>query len=191
VNIEYSPNSDFIFGIAAIVTILFASFLFASAWLSVDNRGVSKIDDVRHIEGLDEIDNIEKIDETYELSEIGLTDKQKQQIMNEKSVTTKKELTIDDTVALTTDSGSYIVNVKTIHPTILVELIMSLVSFILFFCMIFVPNILDNRFWRDVFQLFAVGGSIVSISFVCAFFTVIFFVCAFFTVLFYYWDYEI
>jgi hypothetical protein len=169
VNIEHSPNSDFIFGIAAIVTILFASFLFASAWLSVDNKGVSKIDDVRHIEGFDEIDNIEKIDETYELSEIGLTDKQEQHIMDEKDVTTKNEIH-SGTVVLKTDTGLYIANTEWSHPNILTEIIMSLVSFILFFCMMFVPIILDNRFLYDVLQVAAVGGSMLS-SIFCMMFT--------------------
>jgi hypothetical protein len=58
--------------------------MIASAGSSAQSKHSYKIDDVRHIEGLDEMDNIENIDKTYLLSESGLTDKQKQQIMDEK-----------------------------------------------------------------------------------------------------------
>jgi hypothetical protein len=152
---------------ASIIIALFAYFMFASAWLSVDANGVSKIDDVKHIEGLDEIDNIEKIDETYELSEIGLTNKQEQQIMDEKDITTKNEIH-SGTVVLKTDTGLYIAYTERVYPNILTETIMSLVSFILFFCMMFVPIILDNRFLWDALQVVATGGSIIS-SLFCIF----------------------
>jgi hypothetical protein len=166
-SIKSPPNSDFTLGIVIITITLFASLLFVSAALSVNSKHSYKIDDVRHIEGLDEIDNIEEVRETYELSEIGLTNKQEQQIMDEKSVTMKKELKIDagQTVALTTDNGSYIAHTAWAFPNILTETITSLVSLILFFCMIFVPIILDSRFLCDVLRVVAVVSSIISFTF--------------------------
>jgi hypothetical protein len=112
--------------------------LFVSAALSVESERSYKIDNVRHAEKFNDIDNIEDIDESHKLSEIGLTNKQEQQIMDEKSVTTKNKLEIDSgqTIALTTDSGAYIVYVETTYPDTL--RVMTLVCFMLFFCIFLV-----------------------------------------------------
>jgi hypothetical protein len=92
------------------------------------------------VERLDEVDDMSDINKAYELSEIGLTDKQKQQIMNEKSVTITREgksatMTNElkymngQTVALTTDSGSYIADVENIYINMsLMEMMMISVS---------------------------------------------------------------
>jgi hypothetical protein len=137
----------------------------------VQNEQVYKINDVEHIERLDEVDDINEINKAYKLSEIGLTHEQKQQIMNGKSVTTKNKLEIDggQTIALTTDSGVYIVDVGTTYPDTLT--VMTLVSFILFFCIflfitIIVKYITDIDFKHEYGWLFimlvATPGAIIS-----------------------------
>jgi hypothetical protein len=87
------PKPDFIPEIALIIITLFASLLFISAWSAFQSEQTYKIDNVKHVEGLNDIDNVEEI-EIYKLSEIELTHEQKQQIMEQKDVTTKKHLYI-------------------------------------------------------------------------------------------------
>jgi hypothetical protein len=112
--------------------------MLASAGSSAQSNQVHKIHDVRHVEGLNDVDNTEEIDEIHKLSESGLTDKQKQQIMDEKSITTR-DLEIDiwrggiaaPTVVLTTDNSLYIADIEETSNTTSAETIMSIVGLML------------------------------------------------------------
>jgi uncharacterized membrane protein YdfJ with MMPL/SSD domain len=106
-------------------------FIFVSAASSILSKQTYKINDVTHTEEFNDMTDSE-INGIYKLSESGLTHKQKQQIIDEKSVITKEELEIDvGTVALTTDTGVYIANVDSTYQNALMETIMLIASAIL------------------------------------------------------------
>lgn len=127
-----SYDSEHIFVIAVITITIFAFLMSVSAWSSVVSEQSYKIDDVKHVEELSDVDNIDEIDEAYKLSGSKLTNKQKQRIMNEKSVTTTDEIEINDgTVALTTDNGWYIADVEQSYPNAFVGIIITFISFCL------------------------------------------------------------
>jgi hypothetical protein len=133
-----------------------------------------KINNVEQIDN--DIDDREEIDGIYKLSEIELTDKQKQQIIDERDVTMTDEIEIyDETVALTTDSGAYIADLEMIYPNILIGTIMTVASVILFFCVLLLSILMtddtgDITLWWS-FSLILTGLFFASITFliICSF----------------------
>jgi len=151
VKIEYSADSDFTLRIAAIIIILFTVFMSASALSSAGDKHVHKINDVTHIEEFNDMADTQRIDEIYKLSQSGLTDETKRDIMGEKNVVINGESKIDGgTVALTTNNGAYVVDTETSHPNTLTEIIMMLASAILAFLVIPIIVTIDKRGYENL-----------------------------------------
>jgi hypothetical protein len=108
-------------GLIIIVTILFGISMYGFTYsLTQDEHRYYKIDNIKYAEKFTNIPD-EGIDKHYTLSESGLDNHQKQQIMNKESVIINDSDTFetvdseDKTVALTTDNSAYIGNIE-VYP---------------------------------------------------------------------------
>ena len=150
--INHYFDSDFALKIAAITIISFTLFMSASALSSAGDKHVHKINDVTHIEEFNDMTDTERVDGVYKLSQSGLTDETKRDIMEEKNVVINGESKIEGgTVALTTNNGAYIVDTEISHPNTLKEIIMMLESIILALLVIPIIFTIDEKGYENLF----------------------------------------
>jgi hypothetical protein len=143
----------------------------ASAFSSALTKQAYNINDVTHVEEFNDMTDTEKIDGIYELSQSGLTGETKRQITSKEDVIINDESKIDGgTVALTTDSGAYIADMRTTYPNSLIEGIMLLASSIIAFLVLPIIASIDKLSEKNydflMFETFLYATAILTLFFI-------------------------
>lgn len=121
-NIKFNKRQE-IHRLIIIVTILFSISTYSIAYsLIQDGHKIYEIDNVKQVEDFSNLADSE-VDKYYRISESGLSNQEKQKLMNEKSVVVTGSSTfetinaVDETVALTTNNSAYIGDIDVSYPS--------------------------------------------------------------------------